>query len=308
MGRQHVRVLQEMDDVELVGAADVSADARSRVEQHTGLVATSDWRSLLEGPADAVVNALPTPEHFEVTRQLLMAGKDVLVEKPIAVTTDEAEQLLSRRRALTVFCSSVTSSASIPPSKLSARSWSRGEIGDVVALGARRVGIARPVAPRTDVVIDLAIHDIDVCGYLLPAESGPLAFASARALWGNQQRITPTSSCASATAVAIVQANWITPVKIRRLTVTGTEGLADVDYLEQSLRIYRGAPEVFEGRCGTSSQLRTSPSPEDVPVERGEPLRGELPGSSSACGNATVGRGGPTGRPRVWRSPWRLAT
>jgi UDP-N-acetylglucosamine 3-dehydrogenase len=276
MGRQHARVLSEMPQVELVAAADVSAEARAQLELRIDIPATADWRVLLDGPADAVVNALPTPDHFEVTRELLRAGKHVLVEKPIAMTLAEAEELVSlARRVDRVLL--VGHVERFNPAVVALRQILRnGEIGDVVTLAARRVGISRPTAPRTDVVIDLAIHDIDVCGYLLSNTQGRLAFASARALPGNQLEDHADLVLRFGEAVASVQANWITPVKIRRLTITGTAGLAEVDYLEQSLRLYRGAPEVFAGPLWDFFAVARESEAEEVSVARGEPLRGEL--------------------------------
>jgi UDP-N-acetylglucosamine 3-dehydrogenase len=276
MGRQHVRVLGSMGDVDLVGAADLSADARRRVEENASVQTTDDWQSLLEGPADAVVNALPTTEHYEVTRLLLEAGKDVLVEKPIAVTSAEAEELVSLAKHLDRVLMVGHVERFNPAVEALRGVLERGEIGDVVTIAARRVGIARPVAPRTDVLIDLAIHDIDVCAYLLPKTQGRLIFASARALWGNQLEDHADLALRFGDSIATVQANWITPVKIRRVTVTGTAGLADVDYLEQSLRVYRGVPEVFEGPLWNFFAVAHESEPEEVRVPRDEPLRREL--------------------------------
>jgi UDP-N-acetylglucosamine 3-dehydrogenase len=151
-----------------------------------------------------------------------------------------------------------------------------GDLGEPVTLATRRVGIARPVAPRTDVVIDLAIHDIDVAGHLLPDQQGRLVFASGRTLGANQLEDHADLVLRYGSTVAIVQANWITPVKIRRLSVTGTSGLAEVDYLEQSLRLYRGAPEVFEGPLWNFFAVARESNAVEVPVERREPLRAEL--------------------------------
>ena len=276
MGRQHVRVLSELPGVELVGVADASESARQGVEEHVSVAAVADWTELLESPADAIINALPTPEHHQVTKAFLEAGKHVLVEKPIALTSAEAEDLVltaDRVGRLLV----VGHVERFNPAVRGLRGLiERGELGDIVTIAARRVGIARPVAPQTDVVVDLAIHDIDVCSYLLPESQGRLAFASGRALWGNQQEDHADLVLRFGDAVAIVQANWITPIKIRRVTVTGTEGLADVDYLEQSLRIYRGAPEAFAGPLWDFFAVARESEAHEVGVERGEPLRGEL--------------------------------
>jgi UDP-N-acetylglucosamine 3-dehydrogenase len=276
MGRQHVRVLSELEGVEVVGAADISADARRRVEKHGGVPTTDDWRQFLDGAVDAVVNALPTPDHHDVTAALLDAGRDVLVEKPISVTVEEAESLLQLAKNLDRVLLVGHVERFNPAVQALRALLRRGEIGEVVALAARRVGIARPTAPRTDVVIDLAIHDIDICGYLLPETPGRVAFASARALPGNKLDDHADIVLRFGDSIAMVQANWITPVKIRRLTVTGTAGLADVDYLEQTLRVYRGAPQVFAGPLWNFFAVAHESTADDVPVERNEPLRGEL--------------------------------
>jgi UDP-N-acetylglucosamine 3-dehydrogenase len=276
MGRQHVRVLGDMPGVELVGAVDVSAEARLRVEQHASAGTSSDWRALLDGSADAVVNALPTREHHAVSLELLEAGMHVLIEKPIAVSVAEAEELVDAAERLDRVLLVGHVERFNPAVRALRALVAGGQLGDVVTIAARRVGVARPAVPVTDVVIDLAIHDIDVCGYLLPETQGRLAFASARALWGNQLEDHADLVFRFGEAIAIVQANWITPVKIRRITVTGTAGLADLDYLQQSLHVYRGAPEVIQGPLWNFFAVSRESDPEGIPIEREEPLRLEL--------------------------------
>jgi len=276
MGRQHVRVLSEIPGVELVSAVDLSAEARHRVEQNLAVPTTDDWRSLLDGDADAVVNALPTPDHYEVTKALLEAGKHVLVEKPIAVTSAEAEELVRTAERVDRVLMVGHVERFNPAVRALRTLLAEGTLGDVVTLATRRVGIARPVAPRTDVVIDLAIHDIDICGHLLPDAQGRLVFAAGRTLGANQLEDHADVILRFGQAVCIVQANWITPVKIRRMTVTGTTGLAEVDYLEQSVRVYRSAPEVFEGPVWNFFAVARESEPEEFPVARHEPLRAEL--------------------------------
>jgi UDP-N-acetylglucosamine 3-dehydrogenase len=276
MGRQHVRVLSELDDAEIVAAVDASGEARDRVERNLAVPTRADWRTVVESDAEAVVNALPTPDHYEVTKTLLEAGKHVLVEKPIAVTAAEAEELVLLAGEVDRVLM-VGHVERFNPAVRAVRDLLRtGELGDPVTLATRRVGIARPVAPRTDVVIDLAIHDIDIAGHLLPNEQGRLVFAAGRTLGANQLEDHADVVLRYGATVAIVQANWITPVKIRRLSVTGTAGLAEVDYLEQSVRVYRGAPEVFGGPLWDFFAVARESEAHVVPVERREPLRAEL--------------------------------
>jgi UDP-N-acetylglucosamine 3-dehydrogenase len=276
MGRQHVRVLSEMPGARLVTAVDAAEEARARVEQNLAVSTTNDWRRALDRDVDAVVNALPTPDHYDVTRALLEAGKHVLVEKPIAVAADEAADLVATAARTDRVLMVGHVERFNPAIQAARRLLLDGAIGEPVTVAARRVGVARPIAPKTDVVIDLAIHDIDICGHLLPHEQGRLAFASGRALGANQLEDHADLVLRYGETVAVVQANWITPVKIRRLTITGTSGLLDVDYLEQSLRLFRGAPEVFEGPLWNFFAVARESNPEEVPVARYEPLRAEL--------------------------------
>jgi UDP-N-acetylglucosamine 3-dehydrogenase len=276
MGRQHVRVLSELPQAELVLAADISSDARARVEQNLSVPTASDWRAVLDTDAQVVVNALPTPDHYTVTRELLHAGRDVLVEKPIAVSSSEAEDLVEAAASSDQVFMVGHVERFNPAVQAARRLISEGAVGDPVSLAARRVGVARPIAPRTDVVTDLAIHDIDICGMLLPATQGRLVFASGRSLGENQVEDHADLVLRFGTAVAIVQANWITPVKVRRLTITGTAGLIEVDYLEQSVRLYRGTPEVFEGPLWNFFAVARESDAEEISIERREPLRAEL--------------------------------
>lgn len=277
MGRQHVRVLMGMEDVELAAVCDTSAKSRSWAEQTLQLPTYADWRGLAEDDSvDAIVNALPTPEHFEVTRTCLEANKHVLVEKPIAVTVEEAGGLVrtaeeTRRILMVGHIERFNPAVQALRDEIAA-----GTLGDVINIAARRVGVARPMAPRTDVVIDLAIHDIDVCSFLLPGEQGSLRFAAGATLGANQLEDHADLVLRFGRAVAFIQANWITPVKIRRVAVTGTSGFAEVDYLSQSLRLYRGVSEVFKGPLWNFYAVAQESIPSDVPIARCEPLRAEL--------------------------------
>ena len=156
------------------------------------------------------------------------------------------------------------------------RAIADGTLGDVVNISARRVGVARPAAPHTDVVVDLAIHDIDVCSFLLGGAQPRLVFAAGTTLGANRLEDHADLVLRFGSAVAFIQANWITPVKIRRIAVTGTGGFAEVDYLTQSLRIYAGVPEIFKGPVWNFFAVAQESSPVDVAIDHAEPLRAEL--------------------------------
>lgn len=275
MGRQHARILSELPGVELVAVCDASAEARDWASATFDVPTYDDWRQLAETELEAVVNALPTPEHFETTKAFLELERDVLVEKPIAATPAEGDALveLAERSGRLLMVGHVERFN--PAIRALRAEIENGTLGDVVNISSRRVGVARPVAPRTNVVIDLAIHDIDICSFLLRAQ-GRLVFASGVALGSNQLEDHTDLLLRYGDTVASLQANWITPVKIRRLTVTGVGGFAEVDYLTQSLRIFKGVPSVFKGSVWNFFAVAHESEPVNVDIERVEPLRAEL--------------------------------
>lgn len=275
MGRQHARVVSEMAGAELVLACDRSREARSWAEETFGVATTDDWRRLPEHNVDGVVNALPTPEHHATTLELLDAGLGVLVEKPIAASVDEANALITaaERGGRTLMVGHIERFN--PAIRRLQEVIASGTLGEIVNVSSRRVGVARPTAPRTNVVVDLAIHDIDVCSYLL-REQGRLVFASGITLASNLLEDHADLVLRYGGTVASLQANWITPVKIRRIAVTGTSGFAEVDYLTQSLRVYRGVPAEFKGAVWNYFAVAHESEPQNVAVERVEPLRAEL--------------------------------
>src|SRR4051794_33336857 len=95
MGRHHVRVLQEMDRAELVGVADPELSALSLAVRGRDIKGYLDYRELLEKEhLDLAVIAVPTSLHLKVATAALRAGANVLVEKPIAATCEEAQELI----------------------------------------------------------------------------------------------------------------------------------------------------------------------------------------------------------------------
>src|SRR5947209_9941890 len=93
LGKEHARILAGLEDVELVGVADVNAQQAQTVAARLGAPAYTDYRPLLE-IVDAVSVVVPTSQHYPVAADFLRRGIPVLVEKPLAATVEEAEALV----------------------------------------------------------------------------------------------------------------------------------------------------------------------------------------------------------------------
>lgn len=276
MGRQHARVLAGLDGATLVGVCDSSAAARARDAQTFGVPTFERWEDALTLRPAAVVNALPTHLHFSITRTLLEERVHVLVEKPIATDLSEAMELIdvAERNGAVLM---VGHTERFNPAVRAVRDYiASARLGEIVSMSARRVGVARPAVPSVGVAIDLAIHDIDVFSHLLGGISGQLVFAAGAALHENPVEDHVDLVLRYGTALGSIQANWITPVKVRRLSVTGTKGLAEIDYLQQAFHVFDSAPDLIEGGPENFFAVSRETKAVEIPVARREPLDAEL--------------------------------
>jgi UDP-N-acetylglucosamine 3-dehydrogenase len=302
MGRQHARVYQSLEAVELVAIADADGTRAEGVATEYGCRAYVDYRRLLETEQlDAVSVAVPTSAHVDVALAALESGSSVLVEKPLALTVADAEQI----RDAAASRGSVLAVGHVERFNPAVRELKRrieeGGFGDVTSVIARRVGVLPPRLKESNVVADLAVHDIDICNFLL-GRSPARVTATGGTARGDTIDYTEIFLEYDG-AAAFLQANWITPIKIRKLTVTGTGGYGELDYITQTLDVYE--PSDISGFSSFAElQQRYGSSKVSVaPVEPQEPLKFELMGFLAAL----VGDGGEVVSPQEAIEALRIA-
>jgi len=242
MGRHHARVVSESDAAELVAIVDrdESAEAVATL-RHAPLLRSLD--DLLAGePPDLAIVAIPTEAHAAATTQLLEAGVHVLVEKPIAATTEEAEQLIElatlRNRVL-----SVGHVERFNPAVRALRDRLRtNDLGRVFQVHTRRLSPFPARVGDTGVAFDLATHDLDLMCELagLPVR---LSAESDRKAHRSHEDLLAAIIRFDTGVIGLLEANWLTPTKVRQLAVTGERGMFVVDYLNQHLTLYENAHE-----------------------------------------------------------------
>ncbi len=261
MGQHHVRVYSELakeGKVELVGIADANFERAKELAKKYGTIPYADYRDLAKENLDAVDIAVPTSLHREVALEFINQGTSVLVEKPIADTVGNAEAIIktAEEKGVTLMVGHIER---FNPAVLKLRELiEREELGKVVTISAKRVG---PMAARirdVGIIIDLGVHDIDVISYLF-GERVRTVYARA----GNVLHPAGVEDHALITlgfndGTGIVETNWLTPHKTRTLNVVGTGGIAYLDYIEQSLKLYN------------NEWIK------EAKIERKEPLRNEI--------------------------------
>jgi UDP-N-acetylglucosamine 3-dehydrogenase len=269
MGRHHLRTLQRCPEVEVVAVADPAAT----VDVAARWYATSE-ELLARHALDAVIVASPTSTHFAIGSLFLEAGVPTLVEKPLAASVREARALaaLAKERGTPLLVGHVERFNSVVEAVK--KSLEAGLVGDVASISTRRVGLAPPVRrDDTNVVMDMAVHDLDIITWLYGRRpQGLIARVG--------QAVGPTPDYAEilldfGSGSGSVQVNWLTPVKIRTLAVTGTEAFLQADYMEQTLRVVRHAART----AAAYEELRALKDTVDVreiAIEPEEPLARQL--------------------------------
>ncbi len=263
MGRHHARVYKELEkefkNLKLVGVVDKNLKRAKAVGESLGVPYFADYRELLRAGVDAVSVAVPTTLHKDIAVPFLRAGVDVLVEKPIASTAEEAEEMVrAAEESGRILMVGHIERFNPAVSKLK-QLLGRGIVGRPLVFSAKRVGPYPPQIMDTDVVRDLAIHDIDVIYYLLgEPKIRDVTVRGGSIIHPRGLMDYAVVLMEAGDAIGVVEANWLTPYKVRRLSVVGEKGIADVDYREQSLRIYDKEFTI------------------DVRVRKEEPLKAEL--------------------------------
>ena len=259
MGENHVRVYHKMEEANLMGVSDVSERALKKIEKKYGAKGYTDYCELLANPEIEVVSVcVPTTFHHDVVMEAIKHKKHVLVEKPIAFTLTEAEEMIAAAKEAGVILATGHVERFNPAVQKAKELIEDGVIGDIVSAFAKRVGPLPPRIKDVGVSIDLAIHDLDIMNYLFEEEItqvyGTMNSSFDDSEFEDHAEIMVSFDNES---TGIIEVNWLTPYKRRELELTGTAGIISVDYIQQSIEVF-----------GKFAQ--------DIEIVHEEPLKGEL--------------------------------
>jgi len=234
-GYHHARVYSELPGVRLEAVTDLDPRRVQRVTERFHCKGYSSVERLLdEADVDAVSICTPTVTHFEIASLALTARKHVLVEKPMTDNVAEAEKLIKRSKDYGVFLSVGFVERFKPAVQESKRTVDRGEIGEVLIIHTRRVTRRPSRVGDVGVVKDLGIHDVDVMNCIMD-ESPESVYARAGAHNHCFEDYANVVLGYSGMRSGFVETNWLTPKRVRTLTITGSEGIINVEYTTQEL-------------------------------------------------------------------------
>lgn len=277
MGRNHLRVLSDLDGVNLAAVCD--QDARA-VEQAGRMHSVAGYTSLEEmverERLEAVVVAVPTRFHERVGLEVLDRGLHVFIEKPIASNLDEGRTLVSAARRARRLLAVGHIERFNPAVRELQRRVAAGEAGRIYQLQARRVGPFPARIRDVGVVIDLATHDVDVMHHLAASDVQRLYAETEQRIHTDHEDILNALLKFESGVLGVLQVNWLTPTKIRELSVLGERGMFVCNYLSQELTYYRNADMPVTPDAEVHPRAVSQGEAVTFPIAQAEPLRLEL--------------------------------
>lgn len=275
MGKNHLRNYFILPEADLVGLADINPDTKKLADEYKTAFFTDYKKMLDEVRPHAVSIVVPTPFHAEVATEVMNRGIHCLLEKPIASTVEEADALIElankQKVIFTVGHIEHYNPLVIELKKL----LDKHTIGDITSIVCKRVGGFPAVEPKTDVIIDLAVHDIGIINLLLGKQ--PKKISSHGSRTHHSKKIDSAEMLLDyGQASGFIQANWLTPVKIRTIAVTGSAGYIEGNYITQELEYYEHNMQVGNEGFPNFIVKMGEPKKEIIKVDFEEPLAEEL--------------------------------
>ncbi|UCH56923.1 MAG: Gfo/Idh/MocA family oxidoreductase [Candidatus Bathyarchaeota archaeon] len=236
-GRNHARIYNDLESASLVAVADVNERAARALSERYGADSYLDSQDVFERmDVEAVSICTPTVTHAEIALAAIEAGKHVLVEKPMTDTVEEAERVVRAAEGAGVHLM-VGFVERFNPGVIEAiRRVSKGEIGEVILARAHRVSRYPLRISDVGVVKDLSIHDVDIVRHLFASEPESI-YATAGSIVHSFEDYANIIIRFRENRSAFIESNWLTPRKIRRLILTGSEGLITVEFITQEITV-----------------------------------------------------------------------
>lgn len=273
MGKNHARVCSDLPDVDLVGICDVNRDAAKVVAERFNTKAYSSYKDLL-GLVDCVIIATPTNTHFEITNNALSYGKHVLVEKPICDTIKNAEDIVKKAEIENLVLASGHIERHNPAVAFVKEGIQKNKFGEIISLSSKRVSNLPGRIKDVGVILDFGVHDIDVMRFL----SGEVKSVYAKAGVYNKNIMHEDHATILLNfendICGVVEVNWLTPIKIRKLFLTCSEQFVEMDYIDQSVNISSSSFNVVDEMdlYHVPMQFTTN----HIGLEKKEPLKNEI--------------------------------
>jgi predicted dehydrogenase len=240
LGKEHARIVSGFPDVELVGVADVNVEQAEAVARRVGCPAFSNHRPLLHH-ADAAIIAAPTTYHHALAGEFLNSGIHLMVEKPLAVSVEQADELVELARQRQVILQVGHIERFNPAFEELSRHTFQAKF-----IQCERLGPFTGRSTDIGVVLDLMIHDLDLC---LALAQSPVEKVEALgvSLFGGHEDVANARLSFANGCVATLSASRASSAQQRRMQVWSPEGYAGIDFARRHLMLAQPTDELRQG-------------------------------------------------------------
>ncbi len=237
-GENQVRVFRQSRIADLVAICDADNKRAKEIGTKYGVPWFSDLTKFLRVPnLEAVTVCTPTQTHLKVGLLAIEAGKHLLVEKPMTGDERSADRLVNSARKAGVKLLVGFIERFNPGVKAVKRMLTQGVVGDVIIATGRRVARWPIRIGDVGVVKDTAIHDIDAMRYLLEEEVSAVFAQTGSLRTRSYEDYAEIMLRFDEGTTGFLDANWLTPRKVRTLIITGSEATISLDYITQKITL-----------------------------------------------------------------------
>lgn len=233
MGRNHMRVIREMADLELAGVYDPALEA----ERDRSIFAEC-VEDLLGRQLDYCVISAPTESHLELGLAVAGAGVNALIEKPLAVNPEAAEMLCAAFEEHGLVSGVGHVERHNAASREAKKRIQDGQIGELLQVATSRQGPYPARIKDVGVVKDLATHDFDLVMWMTGMEYRSVSAIASRLTGRDHEDLVSVSGLVGSSLLVNHLVNWLSPFKSRSLVITGSKGALVIDTLGSDVTFY----------------------------------------------------------------------
>ncbi|MBT4935419.1 Gfo/Idh/MocA family oxidoreductase [Candidatus Woesearchaeota archaeon] len=274
MGRNHARVYADLENVELVAISDPDEVALTKQANRFGCTKYTNYQDMIEKEKlDIVSIAVPTSLHKQVSFNVIAKGINVLLEKPIAPTIQEAKDIIEFAREKNVKLMIGHIERFNPAIIELKKRLDNNELGKIFKIDVSRVGPYTKRMNDVGVVVDLAVHDLDIIRYITGSEVITTHSITKKHIHAVHEDLVNAILTLKNGTICTLNVNRLTPTRIRKMYVTGEKGMFVIDYITQNFYFYENTHgitytdfirDVSEGRMTKFF------------IEKKEPLKAEI--------------------------------
>ena len=237
-GRNHLRVLNDLPEADLVAVCDVNRERVDSASRRYGIRSYVNSDDLYrKEDVDAVTICVWSAELYSESMKALNAGKHIFVEKPMASQSKEAEEILETAKSQNLYLTVGFIERFNPAVRRLKKAIDDGKIGEPVSATGKRVSKWPERLGDVGVVKDTAIHDIDLMRFIFNEDPITVYARAGRLRHRRFEDYVQVMLTFPDGKSAFLEANWLTPYKVRQLIVTGSEAIITVDYITQEIKI-----------------------------------------------------------------------